>query len=59
MQHDQGVGRIFENVVGTTAPLLGVITSFQEQLEWGARMLSLAIGIAVGLIHLFRVIQRK
>lgn len=59
MQHDQGLGRFIENVIGPTAPLLGVVTSFQEQLEWGMRMVSLIIGILIGLVHLYRVVRRK
>lgn len=48
-----------ENFIGSTAPILGVVTSFQEQLEWGMRMTSLAIGIVIGLVHLLRLIARK
>ena len=43
---------------GTVAPALGVITSFQEQLEWGLRMTSLTIGVIVGLISLFRLLKK-
>ena len=45
-------------VAGTVAPALGVVTSFQEQLEWGLRMTSLTIGIVVGLISLFRLLKK-
>ena len=48
-----------ENFIGSTAPILGVVTSFQEQLEWGFRMVSLAIGIIIGLVHLIRLVSRK
>jgi hypothetical protein len=52
-------GRDFlHGVAGTVAPALGVVTSFQEQLEWGLRMTSLTIGIIVGLISLFRLIKK-
>lgn len=44
-------------IVGTVAPVLGVITSFQEQLEWGLRMTSLGIGIVVGLLSLWKLIK--
>ena len=49
---------ILHGVAGTVAPALGVITSFQEQLEWGLRMTSLTIGIVVGLLSLFRLIRK-
>ncbi len=50
---------MIENFVGSTAPIIGVVTSFQEQLEWGFRMVSLTIGIVIGLVHLVRLISRK
>lgn len=59
MTHEQGFGRVIENFVGSTAPIIGVVTSFQEQLEWGFRMVSLTIGIVIGLVHLVRLISRK
>jgi hypothetical protein len=52
-------GRDFlHGVAGTVAPALGVVTSFQEQLEWGLRMTSLTIGIVVGLLSLFRLLKK-
>ena len=49
---------LLHGVAGTVAPALGVITSFQEQLEWGLRMTSLTIGIIVGLLSLFKLIRK-
>lgn len=49
---------VLHGVAGTVAPALGVITSFQEQLEWGLRMTSLTIGIIVGLLSLFKLIRK-
>jgi hypothetical protein len=57
MTTDQGRD-LLHGVAGTLAPALGVVTSFQEQLEWGLRMTSLTIGIAVGLISLFRLLKK-
>ena len=37
-------------VVGTASPVLGVITSFQEQVEWHLRIASLLVGLLVGLL---------
>ena len=39
-------------VVGTASPVLGVITSFQEQIEWHLRIASLVVGLAVGVMSL-------
>lgn len=49
---------LLHGVAGTVAPALGVVTSFQEQLEWGLRMTSLSIGIVVGLLSLFRLLKK-
>ena len=42
----------FKAIVGTVSPLLGVITSLQEQIEWHLRILSLLVGLAVGVLSL-------
>lgn len=49
---------LLHGIAGTVAPALGVVTSFQEQLEWSLRMTSLVIGIVVGLLSLFRLIKK-
>ena len=49
---------LLHGVAGTVAPALGVITSFQEQLEWGLRMTSLTIGIVVGLLSMFKLLKK-
>jgi hypothetical protein len=49
---------ILHGIAGTVAPALGVVTSFQEQLEWGLRMTSLTVGLVVGLLSLFRLIRK-
>jgi hypothetical protein len=49
-------------VVGTASPVLGVITSFQEQIEWHLRVASLCVGLAVGIMSLVamaRKLRRK
>lgn len=49
-------------VVGTASPTLGVITSFQEQIEWHLRIASLLVGLAVGalsLVAIWRKLKRK
>jgi hypothetical protein len=48
-----------EKVIGITAPMLGLITSFQQEVEFGLRVASLSVGLAVGLISLFRILFRN
>jgi len=53
-------GRDFlHGIVGTVAPALGFITSFQEQLEFGMRLTSLSLGIIVGLLSLLKLIKKS
>jgi len=52
-------GRDFlHGIVGTVAPALGFVTSFQEQLEFGMRLTSLSLGIIVGLLSLLKLIKK-
>jgi hypothetical protein len=44
-------------VVGTGSPLLGVVTSMQEQIEWYLRVTSLVIGLMVGTATLVSMIR--
>lgn len=44
--------------VGVGTPLFAVITSMQEQFEWGLRVASLLIGIVVGLLSAWSIARR-
>jgi hypothetical protein len=43
--------------IGTLAPLLGVITSFQQDLDYYLRITSLCLGIVVGLVSLYSILR--
>ena len=45
-------------LLGTAAPLLGVITSLQEQVEWGLRIGSLLVGLVIGIISLYQLLRK-
>jgi hypothetical protein len=48
--------------VGIASPILGVITSLQEQVEWTLRVASLCVGLAVGimsLVSMFNKLRRR
>ena len=47
-----------KGVVGTASPILGVITSFQEQIEWHLRIASLVVGLAVGVMSLVAMVRK-
>jgi hypothetical protein len=45
-------------IVGVASPMLGLITSFQEQIEWHLRIASLLVGLAVGLMSLVAMVRK-
>ena len=49
---------ILTATVGIASPVLGVITSFQEQIEWTLRVASLVVGLAVGIMSLVSMIKK-
>jgi hypothetical protein len=49
---------IFHSVTGTFAPILGVVTSMQSQLEYGLRISGLLVGLIVGLLSLWRILKK-
>jgi len=46
-------------IVGSVVPVLGLVTSLQEQIEWGMRITSLGIGIIVGLISAWQLLKKR
>ncbi len=42
----------------SASPLLGVITSLQEQVEWHLRVVSLLIGLAVDIMSLVCMVKK-
>jgi hypothetical protein len=45
--------------IGAIASMLGVLSTFQEQLEYGVRMTGGIIGIFIGLITLYNFIRKR
>ena len=45
-------------IVGIASPVVGVITSYQEQLEWHLRVASLTVGLAVGVMSLVSMAKK-
>jgi 4-amino-4-deoxy-L-arabinose transferase-like glycosyltransferase len=44
--------------VGIVSPMVGVITSYQEQLEWHLRVASLGVGLLVGIMSLVSMVKK-
>lgn len=49
---------VLRGIVGTASPLLGVVTSLQEQIEWHLRVASLVVGLLVGLLSMVTMIRK-
>jgi hypothetical protein len=49
---------LFKAIVGIASPVIGVIMSFQEQIEWHLRIASLVVGLAVGVMSLVAMVQK-
>lgn len=45
-------------IVGIASPLVGVVTSLQEQIEWHLRVASLLVGLAVGVMSLVSMARK-
>ncbi len=53
---------VMKAFVGIASPMVGVITSYQEQLEWHLRVASLGVGLLVGvmsIISMFKKMRRR
>ena len=58
MRHTFDLDYILKAIVGIASPLVGVITSLQEQIEWTLRVSSLVVGLLVGLMSLVGMIRK-
>jgi len=45
-------------ILGMVSPLLGLVTSYQEQIEWHLRIASLLVGLLVGIMSLVSMIRK-
>ena len=49
---------IFDAIVGITATSFGLITSYQEQLEYNLRIASLIAGLLVACLSIYRILTK-
>jgi hypothetical protein len=49
---------ILKAIVGVASPVIGVITSLQEQVEWTLRVASLVVGLIVGIMSLVSMVKK-
>jgi uncharacterized protein (DUF983 family) len=48
----------YHSIVGTIVPILGVITSFQQQIEYWLRVSGLVVGLIVGILSAWQLIKK-
>ena len=58
MRHQIDIDYIFKAIVGIASPVIGVLTSMQEQVEWTLRVASLLVGLIVGVMSLISMIKK-
>ena len=58
MRHPIDLDYLAKAVIGIASPVLGVITSYQEQIEWHLRIASLTVGLLVGLMSLVSMARK-
>jgi hypothetical protein len=58
IRHHIDIEYIFKAIVGIASPVIGVITSLQEQVEWTLRVASLIVGLIVGIMSLVSMVKK-
>ena len=58
MRTDLDIDFILKAIVGIASPVIGVITSLQEQVEWTLRVASLIVGLIVGIMSLVSMVKK-
>jgi len=51
--------KLVTGICGMTVNALAVLTSMQEQIEWGMRIFSLVVGITVGFLTIWSLLKKK
>jgi 4-amino-4-deoxy-L-arabinose transferase-like glycosyltransferase len=52
MNHHSLCAILTRGIIGTVAPLLGALASYQEQLEFWLRVVALVLGILISIVTL-------
>jgi len=58
MRDHLDIDYILKAIVGVASPVIGVITSLQEQVEWTLRVASLVVGLIVGIMSLVGMVKK-
>ena len=58
MRQPIDIDYVSKAIIGITSPVIGVVTSYQEQIEWHLRAASLLVGLLVGLLSLVSMVRK-
>jgi hypothetical protein len=58
MRHPIDIDYIMKAIVGIASPVMGVITSLQQHIEWTLRVASLLVGLLVGIMSLVSMVRK-
>ena len=58
MRQPIDIDYVSKAILGMASPLLGLVTSYQEQIEWHLRVASLLVGLAVGIMSLVGMVRK-
>jgi hypothetical protein len=50
---------LINGIIGAGASCLGVVTQFQEQLDWALKTTSTSLLICVSLVTLYNLLKKK
>jgi C4-dicarboxylate transporter len=59
MQEHSATYNLVNGLVGSAASALGVVTQFQEQLDWALKTTSTCLLICVSLVTLFNLLKKN
>jgi hypothetical protein len=58
MRQPIDIDYVSKAILGMVSPLLGLVTSYQEQIEWHLRAASLLVGLLVGIMSLVSMVKK-
>jgi hypothetical protein len=58
MRQPIDIDYVSKAIIGMASPVLGLVTSYQEQIEWHLRAASLLVGLLVGILSLVSMVRK-
>lgn len=59
MHEHSATYNVINGIIGFTASFLGVLTQFQEQLDWALKTASTFLLICVSIVTLYNLLKKK